>query len=147
MNGLSFLFPVSLVADNILQVFVALNIIRTHDISSLTNYLFRQSRLACYLNSKRASRPSNGQLKQRAHLMSIIKHSAIGNTVVRIGKMFEVLIVCCNHRPSATLAELPQNALGYSPTNLWLGARTKLVYQNKRFRRSLPNHILHVQKV
>ena len=145
MNGLSFLFPVSLVADNILQIFVALNIIRTHNVGSLTNHLFRQSRLACYLNSKRASRPSDGQLKQWAHLMSVIKHSAIGYTVVRIGKMFEVLIVCCNHRPSATLAELSQNALGYSPTNLWLGARTKLVYQNKRLGRSLPNHILHVQ--
>ena len=125
---LPFLFPVTLVANDVLKVFVALNIVGPYNVFGLMYHLFRQSRLACYLNCKRASGPSYGQLKQRAHLMTVIKHRAVDDTVVRIGKMLQVLIVCCNHRPGTTAAELPQNTFGNSTSNLRLGAGSELVY-------------------
>ena len=60
--------------------------------------------------------------------MTVIKHRAVDDTVVRIGKMLQVLIVCCDDRPGATMAELPQNALGNGSSNLRLGAGSELVY-------------------
>ena len=60
--------------------------------------------------------------------MTVIKHRAVDDTIVRIGKMLQVLIVCCDDCPGAAAAELPQNALGNGSSNLRFGAGSELVY-------------------
>lgn len=49
MNRLTFLLPVTLVADDVLKILVALDIVGPHDLRSLLDNLFRQTYLARYL--------------------------------------------------------------------------------------------------
>ena len=52
MYGLALALPVSLVAHNVLQIFVALYVLRTHDVAGVAYHLFGQTSLAGYLYGK-----------------------------------------------------------------------------------------------
>ena len=86
-NRLAFTFPIALIPHNILQIFIALNVIRPHDFRSLSNHILGQSNLSCNLNSKRTTGSSDGQLKQGTHLVAVIKHRSIGHFGMMVGKM------------------------------------------------------------
>ena len=63
---------VALVAYNVLQVFVALDIIGTDNLAGVVDNLFRQSYLSGNLYGERTSRLSYLQLEQRLHLMTVV---------------------------------------------------------------------------
>ena len=76
--------------------------------------------------------------------MSIIEHGAIGHSFMGVGKMLEILVVCCYDCPCAFFTETFQHAFGYSATNLRFCSRAKLIYENKRVYGSLTHHVFHV---
>ena len=147
MNRLPFLFPVTFVTDNVLEVFVALNIVGAHDLRGVPDDLLRQSDLARYLDSKRTARPSDGQLEERTHLVTVVEHGTVDDTLVRVGEMFEVLIVGGDHCPSLFLTELLKHTLGDGPTDLRLRSRTKLINEDQSLCGGLPHHVLHVEEM
>ena len=53
MDILALVLPVSLVADDILQVLVALDVFGTYDVGCLLDHFFRQSNLSCDFDGER----------------------------------------------------------------------------------------------
>ena len=53
MDVLALVLPVSLVADDILQVLVALDVFGTYDVGCLLDHFFRQSNLSCDFDGER----------------------------------------------------------------------------------------------
>ena len=147
MNGLALVFPVTLVANDVLQIFVTLHISRTDDLGRVANHLFGKSYLTRDLDGKTATRLSDLQLKERAHLLSVVQHGTIDNTVVVFCKVFQILIVGRYNAIGSFLTELSQNRFGNRTADLRFGAGPELIDQQQRAVISLPHHILHIQQM
>ena len=72
MYGLALALPIAFVAHDVLQILVALYIIRTHNLRGVTDYLFGDTRLARNLDGKRRARPSYRQLEEGSHLVAVV---------------------------------------------------------------------------
>ena len=127
MNVLAFVFPITLVSHNILQVFVTLNIIGTHYLRRITNHLVGNACLTSNLDSKRTARTAYLQLEKGLHLMAVVKHGTINHTLMVVGKMLQILIVSCNHSKSLSHPKLLKHGLGNGSAYLGLGTCTKLI--------------------
>ena len=55
MDGLTLAFPIALVANNVLQIFVALYIVGTYNVGSIVDDFFGNTRLSGYLDGKRGA--------------------------------------------------------------------------------------------
>ena len=147
MHVLTLVLPIALVAYDVLQVFVALDIVRTNDFACLLDHLVRNARLAGYLYGERRTRLSDSKLEERSHLVSVVQHGTVGYAVVRVGVMLEVLIVSGDDAPCHALHKLIEHSLCHSAADLRLSASTKLVDEQQSAVASLLHHILHVQEV
>ena len=147
VHTLSFVLPVAFVAYYVLQILVALNVVRPYDGARLAYHLIGYARLARNLYRKRRTGLTYCQLKQRSHLMAVVQHGTIGNAVVRVGIMLQVLIVGGYHAPSMLLHKLVEHSLGYGTAYLRLGTRTKLVDKQQRCLASPTHHVLHIEQV
>ena len=65
-------FPVALVAHNVLQVFVALDIVGAHYLAGVSDHFLRYAGLASYLYGKRTARTPYLQLEKGAHLVAVV---------------------------------------------------------------------------
>ena len=141
---LTLVFPIAFVAHNVLQIFIALYIFGTYNLRRVSYHLFRDSCLPGDFNGKRRAGLTYGELEQGLHVVAVVKHCAVYYIVVAVGKVLQILIVCCNNSEYFSLAELLQHGFGYGPANLWLGSTAKLVYQQQRSLIAVAHHLLHV---
>ena len=109
--------------------------------------LLRQSNLPRYLNGEATAGATDGQLKQRPHLMAVVEHRTVDHAVVTLGKVFQVLVVGGDDGPCLLLAELLQHALGDGAANLRLSAGAHLVDEDKRTVGGLTHHHLHIHQM
>ena len=144
MDSLALALPVAFVADDVLEVFIALDVIGTDDIGSVPDDLLGNARLSCYLNGERAARSSDGKPEERFHEMTVVEHGTVGDMVVAVGEVFKILIVSGYDGPRALLPQLLQHALGDGTANLWLGTGAELVDEDKGAVGGLLHHILHI---
>ena len=121
-------FPVSLVSHNVLQVLVALDVIRAHYLAGILDNLLRKTGLAGYLYGKRAAGLTYGKLKEGAHLLAVVEHGTVNHHGVGIGIMLQVLIMGGNDAPRLVFAKLLEHALGYGAAYLRLCSGAKLIY-------------------
>ena len=147
MHVLALVLPISLVAYDVLKVFVALDIVRTNDFACFLYHLVRNARLTGYLDGERRTRLSDGKLEERSHLMPVVEHGTVGDAVVRVGVMLEVLIVSGDDAPRHAFHKLIEHSLCHSAANLRLRTRTKLVDEQQSAVACLLHHILHVQEM
>ena len=79
--------------------------------------------------------------------MTIVKHGAVDDPWVVLGKVFEVLIVGGDDRPCLLLPELLEHRFGNGSSNLRFCASTELVDEDERALVGLSHHVLHVHQV
>ena len=147
VDGLPFAFPVAFVADDVLEILVALYVVGAYDVGGVLDNLLGQSCLPGYLYGERASRPSDGKTEEGFHQMAVIEHGTVGDMVVAVGEMLEVLVVGGDDRPRPSVEELLQTALGDGTTNLWFRTRSELIDEDKCPGVGLLYHILHVEQM
>ena len=126
--GLSLALPITLVAHNVLQILVALDIFRAHNVRGILDHLLRQSRLTRYLDGEARTRLTYRQLEQGLHLVAVVEHRTVHHTLVILGKVLQVLIVGGNHAEGLLLPQLLQHGLCYGTADGGLCAAAELVY-------------------
>ena len=140
-------FPVTLVANDVLQIFVALDVVGAHDVAGLAYHLFGESYLARNLDGKRAAGATYGELEQRLHLVAVVEHGAVGHALVLVGEVLEVLVVRGDDAPGSVGKKLPQYTLGYGSADVGLGSGAKLVDEYQCGWIGLLQHVLHIEQV
>ena len=95
VDGLALAFPVALVAHDILQVFVALDIVLTYDVGGVFDHLFGDTRLAGDLDGKRRAGLSDGELEEGLHLMTVVEHRTVHHAWMVLRKVLQVLFQNC----------------------------------------------------
>ena len=128
VDGLALAFPVTFVAYDVLQVFVALDIVLAYNVGGVLDDFLRQTGLAGYLDGKRGTGLTDTELEQGLHLVTVVEHRTVDNTLVVVGEMLQVLIVGGNHAEGFLLPELLQDGLGNGAANHGFRTATKLVY-------------------
>jgi len=126
-------FPVTLVAYNILQVFVALDVFTSHNFRCVCNDFFRQTDFTGNLYGKRTSRIANLQLEQRPHLVAVVQHGSVHHSFVIFGKMLQILVVSGNHAERTFQVEAFQYGFGNGTANLWLRTSSELIDKDEAF--------------
>ena len=144
---LSLGLPVSLVAYDVLQILVALDIFTAHNLRCIGNHLFGQTNLAGYLYGKRTARIANLQLKESLHLMAVIEHGSVDDTLVVFCKVFQVLVMSSDDSESPSLVESFQDGFGHGTAYLWLCATSEFVDEQQASLVAVAQHVLHVQQV
>ena len=147
MDGLSLAFPVTLVAHDVLQILVALDVLRTHNLRRIFNHFLGDACLAGNFDGKRRAGLSDGQLVEGLHLMAVVEHGPIDHAFMVVGKMLQVLIVGGDDTESVLLPELFQDGLGNGTADGRLRASSELVDQQQRLCVGLSHHLLHVHQV
>ena len=140
-------FPVTLVANDILQILVALDVVGAHDVAGLAYHLFWESYLARNLDGKRAAGATYGELEQRLHLVAVVEHGAVGHALVLVGEVLEVLVVRGDDAPGSVGKKFPQYTLGYGSADVGLGSGAKLVDEYQCGWIGLLQHVLHIEQV
>ena len=79
--------------------------------------------------------------------MAVVEHGTVGNAVVRVGVVLQVLVVGGYHAPRVLLYKLVEHRLSHCAANLRLGARAELVDEQQCVLARLAHHVLHVQQV
>ena len=126
-------FPVTLVAYNILQVFVALDVFTSHNFRCVCNDFFRQTDFTGNLYGKRTSRIANLQREQRPHLVAVVQHGSVHHSFVIFGKMLQILVVSGNHAERTFQVEAFQYGFGNGTANLWLRTSSELIDKDEAF--------------
>ena len=147
MDVLSLVFPIALVTNDVLKIFVALDIFRPDDVRSVFDDLFRNANLSGYLDGERTSWFSDFKLEQGAHLVSIVEHGAVRDTILNISVLLKVLVVGRYHGKDFFQAELLQYTFRYSRSDARLGATAKLVNQQERATVAALEHVFHVEQM
>ena len=144
---LPLLFPVALVAHDVLQVFVAVDVVLSYDLRGFPYDVLRKSYLACYLDGKRAARAAYGELEQGFHLVAVVEHGPVLDAGAGVGKMFEVLVVGGDDAEGPFLVEFSQDGFGYGPSDLRFGPAAELVDEDERAVVGMAEHLFHVGQV
>ena len=147
MDGLALAFPITLVAYDVLKVFVALDVFAAHQIACIAYHLFWDAALAGNLYGKRTARTADFQLEERAHLVPVVEHRTIGHTVVVVGEMLQVLVMGGDDSPGLVLPQLPQHRLGDGAAYLRLRASAEFIDEQQGVGVRLPHHHLHVEQM
>ena len=146
-DGLAFVFPIALVAHDVLQVFVRVDVVAPHDGGGIGYYILGQAYFAGDLYGKRASGITYLELEERLHQVSVVEHGAVDHSLVVLGKMLQVLIVGGDDAKRPLLVETAQHRLGYGSTDLRLGASSELVDQYQAPLVAVLHHDFHVGQV
>ena len=147
MDVLSLVFPIALVTNDVLKIFVALDIFRPDDVRSIFDDLFRNANLSGYLDGERTSWFPDFKLEQGAHLVSIVKHGTVRDTILNISVLLKVLVVGRYHGKDFFQAELLQYTFRYSRSDARLGATAKLINQQKCATVAAFEHVFHVEQM
>ena len=127
VNRLPLAFPIALVACNIKQVLVCIDVFTSYELCRIGNDIFRNTNLSGNLHSKAAAWVAYLQLEECCHLLPVIKHCTIHHTRRVFSEMLEVLVVRRDDTKGSLLNETLQHSFCYCSTNSRLRATTKLV--------------------
>ena len=147
VDGLTLTFPVTLVAYDVLQVFVALDIVAAYNVAGILDDLLRNTCLTGYLDGKRRAWLTNRQLEQRLHLMTVVEHGSVHHSRMVLGKVFQILIMGGDDAKSFFLPKLFQHSFSNGTANGRLCTASEFVYQQQRMTVGLLHHVLHVQQM
>ena len=147
VNGLTLAFPIALVAHDVLQVLVTLDIVRPDNLRCIIDNFLRDTGFAGYLYGKARTRLTNRQLEQRLHLMAVVEHGSVHHTGMVFGKVLQILIVGGDDAEGLLLPELLQHGFGNGAADGRLCTAAKLIDQQQRMAVGLLHHVLHVQQV
>ena len=139
--------PVALIANDVLQILVALYVFGAYDVAGLLDHLLGKTYLACYLDGEGRPRSAYSQLEESFHLVAVVEHSTVGHTLMTVGKMLQVLIVRGNDSIGTLLAEAVEHSFGDSSAYARFGACTKLIDEDDGVAIGSLHHILHVEQM
>ena len=144
---LALLLPVALVAHDVLQVLVALDIVVAYDVRGIGNDLLGKPYLAGNLHSKRATRLPNLELEEWLHLGAVVEHGAVDDALVVLGKLLEVMVVRGDDAKGASVVDALQHGLGDGASDERVCAAAELVYEHQALWAAVAQHVLHVQQM
>ena len=144
MNLLPLGFPVFSVASYVEEIFVHIDVVTAHYLRCLADNLGGDAYFSCYFYGKRAAGVAHRELEKRLHVLTVVEHGAVNQSVGVVGIVFEVLIVSGDDAEHAFVVDLMQNGLSQGSTNLRLGAATELIDENERSVVGTIEHHLHI---
>ena len=147
MDVLALVFPIHLVAHNVLQIFVGHHIIFSHKVGGIAYHLFGDAYLASNLHGKGAAGIAHLEHEERLHLGAIVEHGAVAHRGRGVGIVLEVLIMGGDDTERANLHETIENGFCQRTTDLGLGATAKLVDEHQAAARGVAHHLFHVEQV
>ncbi len=123
--------PVAAVAGYVEQVTVHLDIFTSHNLLGFGYYRRIKAGFACDLKSKRTSGIAYRQFEERFHLLPVVEHGAVDESLGVFSKMLKVLKVGCDYAPHPCVGKAVEYGLGNGSAYLWFGARSKFVNQHE----------------
>ena len=147
VDGLTLAFPIALVADDILQVLVALDIVGPHDIRGILDYLLRNTRLTGYLDGKRRAGLSDGELEEGLHLVAVVEHRTIDYARMILCEVLQILIVGGDDAKGLFLPELFQHGFSDGTSDGGLCTAAELIDKQQTVSVRLFHHLLHVHQM
>ena len=88
-----------------MQVLVHVDVVCTDRLADFADDLLGQTDLAGNLNGKGATRTTDREAEERAHLMAVIEHRPIDKASMLLGISLEVLIVRGDDTEGASIIE------------------------------------------
>ena len=146
-NALTLALPIAFVSNDVLQVLIHIDVVRTYGLTHLADDLFGKAYLAGYLDGEGATWTTDRETEKRAHLVAVIKHRPIDKPRMLLCVGLEILVVCSDDSESSSLVEAMQEGLRNSPTDRWLRTSTKFVYEQERSRSAFSDEVLHITQV
>ena len=144
---LAFLFPVTFVAYNVLQVFVALYVFCSSNFRSVGYHVFGYAYLARNLYCERTARLPDLQLEERLHFCPVVKHGSVHHSHVFVGVVFQVLVVCGYYAVCAGGYEAFQYGFGQCSAYERLCSAAELVDEQQALGTCVFHHNFHVEQV
>ena len=80
-------------------------------------------------------------------MLAVVEHGAVDQPLGLLGKVFEVLVMGCNHAPHTLVVELFEYRLGNRAADLRLRAAAELVNQNQRGGTAVAEEMFHVAQM
>ena len=96
-DGLAFSFPITLVAYNVLQIFIGIDVFTAYNFGCIGNDIFRKTDLPGYFYGKRTSGITYLELEECLHQVAVVQHSSVHYTFMVFGKMLQILVVCSDN--------------------------------------------------
>ena len=127
VDGLAFAFPVPLIAYDILQILITLDIVGAHDIRGVFNHLLWYACLPSDLDGERRAGLSDGQLEEGLHFMTVVEHRPVHYAWMILGKVLQVLVMGGYNGECLFLPELLQHSLCNGTSNGRLRTAAELV--------------------
>ena len=100
-----------------------------------------------YRPKERRARLSYRELEQGLHLVAVVEHGTVDNTLMVFRKVLQVLIVGGNDAKRLLLPELLQHGLGNGSADGGFSTASELVDEQQSVAVGLLHHILHIQQV
>ena len=145
VDVLALVFPIHLVAHNVLEILVAHHIVLAHQISRIANHIFGKPNFARDFHRKRTTGIAYLQHKEGLHLRAVVEHRTVDHMFRLLGKVFQVLIVRGDDATSLALHKLFENRFCQCPTDLRFCATSKLVDEEQTLAGAMLHHHLHVE--
>ena len=140
-------FPVTLVAYDVLQILVGIDVFATHDFGGIGNHFLRQTDFTGNFYSKRATRIADLQLEERLHQVAVVKHGTVHHSLVCIRKMLQILVVGGDDSKRLLLVETLQYRFGNGTPDLRFGTSTEFIDQDEAAFVAVLHHDFHVGQV
>ena len=147
MDALALLFPVALVAHDVLQVFVGVDVVLAHDLAGILDHLVGDAGLAGNLDGERTAGVADGELEEGLHELAVVEHGAVHNALRFLGIVLQVLVVGGDDAERMLLVEDLQHRFRHRTANLRFRAATELVDEDETLPVAMLHHVLHVQQV
>ena len=159
MDLLALLLPVALVAADVLQVLVHVDVVGADDLLGLIDDVARQADLVGDLEGERRARASQLEAEQGPHLAAVVEHGTVDDAGCLVGEELQVGVVGGDDAVHLQVVELAEDSLSDGAADLGLGARTELIDEDERAARTrelavrttvaigIAQHELHVLQV
>ncbi|OAV64228.1 hypothetical protein Barb6_03343 [Bacteroidales bacterium Barb6] len=140
-------FPVAFVADDVLQVFVHVNVVAAHFGGGVGYHVLRQPDFAGYLDGKGAAGVTGGKFEKGLHEVAVVEHGTVYNALGFFGKVLEVLIVRGDDAEAALAVEAVKQGFGDGSANLRLRPAAELIDEEESRGVAVFYEKLHVRQV
>ena len=144
VHGAALVFPIVLVANDVLDIFLAHHVVAPHELFRLTDEVGRQPDFAGNLEGKGAARRAEGESEEGLQLLAVVEHRASHYAGRVRGVLLEILIVRGYDAEGAALHEAVEDALSEYAADLRFRAAAHLVDKQERGGVGLAEHQLHV---
>ena len=144
VHGAALVFPIVLVAYDVLDIFLAHHVIASHELFRLLYEVGRQSYFAGNLQGKGTARRAEGEGEEGLQLLAVVEHRAGHYARSVRGVLLEILIVRGDNAEGAALHEAVEDALSEYAADLRFRAAAHLVDEQERGGVGLAEHQLHV---